>query len=192
MRRQGARKLPILPTLFVLAAVATMIGLGVWQLDRLHQKEAMLARYQAAQVSATEVAWPGHGAGAEMALYHRSRVDCRSVAGMTTVSGRNAGGDAGLAHVAQCGLADGSTVPVALGWSRNPTSPAWSGGVVAGWIAPGPKLVADPAQAGLEANARPDPNDIPNNHLAYAVQWFFFAGVALVIYALALRKRGKA
>jgi surfeit locus 1 family protein len=42
------------------------------------------------------------------------------------------------------------------------------------------------------ANARPDPNDIPNNHLAYAVQWFLFAGVALVIYALAVRKRMRA
>jgi surfeit locus 1 family protein len=37
--------------------------------------------------------------------------------------------------------------------------------------------------------ARPDPRDIPNNHLAYAVQWFLFATVAAVIYALALAKR---
>jgi surfeit locus 1 family protein len=68
----------------------------------------------------------------------------------------------------------------------------WAGGKVTGWIAPGPKLIADPAQAGLAANARPDPNDIANNHLAYAVQWFFFAFVALVIYAIALRKRWRA
>ncbi|MCY1671118.1 SURF1 family protein [Novosphingobium sp. SL115] len=189
MRRHGMRKLPILPTMFVAAAAAVMVVLGVWQMQRLHQKEAMLARYQAAQASATEVSWPGRGAGAEMALYHRSRVDCRTVAGMTTVSGRNVAGEAGLAHVADCRLADGSAVPVSLGWSRNPASPAWSGGAVTGWIAPGPKLVADPAQAGLEGNARPDPRDMPNNHLAYAVQWFFFAGVALVIYGLALRGR---
>jgi len=31
--------------------------------------------------------------------------------------------------------------------------------------------------------------DIPNNHLAYAVQWFLFAGIAGVIYALALKRR---
>ena len=53
----------------------------------------------------------------------------------------------------------------------------------------GARLVADPPVAGLGANARPDPSDIPNNHLAYAVQWFLFAFTALVIYALALRKR---
>jgi cytochrome oxidase assembly protein ShyY1 len=60
---------------------------------------------------------------------------------------------------------------------------------VTGTIAPGPRLVADPPLAGLEANARPDPSDLPNNHLSYAVQWFLFAFVALVIYALAVRKR---
>jgi surfeit locus 1 family protein len=32
---------------------------------------------------------------------------------------------------------------------------------------------------------------VPNNHLAYAVQWFLFAAVASVIYVLALRWRGR-
>ena len=92
-----------------------------------------------------------------------------------------------MAHVAICRLADAHPVRVVLGWSRNPASPVWSGGVVTGRIAPGPRLVADPPLAGLQPNAKPDPADIPNNHLAYAVQW-----VALVIYALALRKRMRA
>ena len=48
---------------------------------------------------------------------------------------------------------------------------------------------AAPPQAGLEQLAAPDPNDLPNNHLMYAGQWFFFALTALVIYVLALRKR---
>jgi surfeit locus 1 family protein len=37
--------------------------------------------------------------------------------------------------------------------------------------------------------ARPNPDDVPNNHMAYAVQWFLFAAAAAVIYLLALRKR---
>ena len=57
-------------------------------------------------------------------------------------------------------------------------------------IAPGPRLVADPPVAGLQANAVPDPSDLPNNHLSYAGQWFLFAATALVIYVLAVR-RGK-
>ena len=43
-----------------------------------------------------------------------------------------------------------------------------------------------------EAGAPPDPADIPNNHRSYAFQWFAFALSALVIYALALKGRGKA
>ena len=53
----------------------------------------------------------------------------------------------------------------------------------------GPRLIADPPLAGLQASARPDPAATANNHLSYAVQWFLFAASALVIYALAVRKR---
>ncbi|MES2300627.1 MAG: SURF1 family cytochrome oxidase biogenesis protein, partial [Pseudomonadota bacterium] len=69
----------------------------------------------------------------------------------------------------------------------------WRGGWVSGIIAPMGKaavrVVADPPLAGLQANARPDPKDLPNNHWSYAIQWFLFAAVALIIYAIALRKR---
>lgn len=80
-----------------------------------------------------------------------------------------------------------------LGWSQSPDQVAWEGGFVAGTIVPigelGFKIVADPPLAGLMANAKPDPTDLPNNHLAYAGQWFFFALTALVIYVLALRRK---
>ena len=62
-------------------------------------------------------------------------------------------------------------------------------GRVTGMVAPGPRLVADPPVDGLFALARPDPSDLPNNHLSYAGQWFFFALTALVIYFIALRAR---
>lgn len=183
------KRIPILPTLLVLVAVGIMVRLGFWQLERLSEKEAMLARYEAAQASGEEMRWPASGETAERALYHRTRIECRSAGGQTTLSGRNAKGEAGLAHVVQCMDAEGGMRQVVLGWSRDPSAPAWTGGAVTGWIAPGPRLIADPPLAGLKPNAKPDPKDIPNNHLAYAVQWFLFAGVALVIYALALRKR---
>lgn len=183
------KRIPLVPTLLVLIAVGIMIGLGFWQLERLGEKQAMLARYEAAQASGEEARWPDSPAATERALYHRTRIECRSASGQTTLSGRNAKGEAGLAHVATCTAAEGGALQVVLGWSRDPSAPVWTGGAVTGWIAPGPRLVADPPLAGLEANAKPDPKDIPNNHLAYAVQWFLFAGVALVIYALALRGR---
>jgi surfeit locus 1 family protein len=71
----------------------------------------------------------------------------------------------------------------------------WKGGPVSGVIAPdrrmGMRLVADGAAPGLQPSALPSPQSIPNNHLFYAVQWFAFAAIALIIYGLALRKRLK-
>ena len=53
------------------------------------------------------------------------------------------------------------------------------------------RLVAASAPPGLEPSALPSLESIPNNHRFYAVQWFLFAAIALVIYVLALRKRLK-
>jgi cytochrome oxidase assembly protein ShyY1 len=183
------RRIPVIPTLLVLAAVAVMIRLGFWQLDRLHQKEALLADYAAAASMSSDVPFPQDAKAAEMALYRHATVDCRKVANPSSMAGSNTAGEPGLAHVVDCTLPDGGTARVVLGWSRDPANPDWRGGVVQGIVAPGPRLVADPPLAGLAANARPDPANIPNNHLSYAVQWFLFAATALVIYVLALRKR---
>ncbi len=183
------RRLPVFPTIVVLVAVGIMIRLGFWQLDRLGEKQALLARYAQAQTLSSEAPWPRDASGAAPVLYRRTTLDCRSVGTVSAIAGQSAAGEAGQAHVAQCWLANGAEARVVLGWSRNPAPSAWSGGKVGGVIAPGPRLIADPPLAGLGASARPDPADIPNNHLAYAVQWFLFAGVALVIYALAVRRR---
>ena len=42
------RRLPLIPTLVVAAAVAAMIGLGIWQLQRAAWKERLLAEYAGA------------------------------------------------------------------------------------------------------------------------------------------------
>jgi surfeit locus 1 family protein len=182
------RRLPIIPTILVLIAVGMMIRLGFWQLDRMDQKEALLASYAAAAADTRIVDWPRDKAQAEAMLYRRARLSCAAVSGSSSIAGRNGEGKSGLAQVATCHLADGGKALIALGWSRDPAVRNWPGGEVVGTIAPGPRLVADPPLAGLETNARPDPRDIPNNHFAYAVQWFLFAITALVIYALAVRK----
>lgn len=183
------RRIPVIPTLLVLVAIGIMIRLGFWQLERMHHKEALLARYAAAQNMPADVPFPQDTDATELALYRHSTVDCRAVTNATTIAGRSAKGEAGVAHIVDCKLADGGTARVALGWSLDPHNPDWRGGVVQGIVAPGPRLVADPPLAGLEANFRPDPADIPNNHLSYAVQWFLFAATALVIYVIALWKR---
>jgi len=44
----------------------------------------------------------------------------------------------------------------------------------------------------LQPSAPPSTASIPNNHRFYAIQWFSFALIALIIYGLAVRKRSKA
>lgn len=183
------RRIPIIASVVVLAAVATMIALGIWQLSRAEEKEALLARYDGALSNNDAVKWPGDGPKHEKLLYARSRLNCETAKDFSTSAGKNADGQSGLSVTAKCHAAGGVIVPVVLGWTREVTIPDWDGGPVEGIIAPGPRLVLDPPQAGLEANARPDPADLPNNHLAYAGQWFFFALTALGIYGFALRRR---
>jgi len=185
----NVRQVPVIPTVLVLVAIGIMIKLGAWQMGRMHQKEALLAHYVAAEGMTADVPFPQDATAAERVLYRRSTVDCREVTSRTSVAGSNAHGEPGLAHIAECNLAGGGKARIALGWARDPATPEWDGGIVQGIVAPGPRLVADPPVAGLEANARPNPADLPNNHLSYAVQWFLFAATALVIYGLALRKR---
>jgi cytochrome oxidase assembly protein ShyY1 len=71
----------------------------------------------------------------------------------------------------------------------------WTGGPVSGIIAPDNKtrirLVAASAPPGLETVAPPTLASISNNHRSYAFQWFAFAGIAALIYGLALRLRWK-
>lgn len=189
MRRARASSWPIIPTLIVLAAVAVMIRLGFWQIERLHEKEALITRAQSALRSSAEAPWPRDAGDVDRVLYRRTKIECIRVVGRTATSGQNTKGEAGWAQVANCALAGGGTAKVVLGWSALPPDAQWQGGQVTGVIAPGPRLVAVPAQAGLAENALPDPANLPNNHLSYAVQWFLFAGVALIIYVLAVRKR---
>lgn len=183
------RRLPVIPTVLVLVAVGVMIRLGLWQIDRLHEKEALLAHYAAAASDGSFVRWPLDAQDAGNLLYRRARLACKSVGATSAIAGKSADGRAGLAITADCLTDRGTSALVVLGWSREPVTPQWRGGEVTGIIAPGPRLVAAPPLAGLEANAVPDPSEIPNNHLSYAIQWFLFATTALVIYALAVRKR---
>ena len=98
--------------------------------------------------------------------------------------------------IARC-VEGGGEAEVALGWSKARAAViAWDGAVQRRGRGPAARTAARstprPPHAGPGA-ARParPASDLPNNHLSYAVQWFFFALTALVIYILALRKRWK-
>lgn len=186
-------RIPIIPTLIVAAAIITMIILGLWQWGRSDEKTALIARYQAAS-GQPAIDWPRAPDADALPLYRRSGFTCSAVIDWRSTSGRSAAGRAGWAHVATCALpGSDERAQLLAGWSLQPQTPNWTGGDVTGLIAPDGgrliRLVADPAIPGLEASAPPSPEDLPNNHISYAVQWFLFAMIAGIIYALAVRQR---
>ena len=190
------KRLPIFVTILVLAAVATMVGFGIWQLQRAEWKNALLETYASAS-DLPAIAYPAVPNEAEAPYFRKSSVNCLAVTGWRSTSGRSASGRSGWAHIAQCRTAgaEGPGAQVVAGWSERPDNPQWDGGIVDGIIAPDSqyviRLVASEPVAGLRKSQPPALEDVPNNHLSYAVQWFLFAGIALAIFMLALKGRRK-
>jgi len=150
-------KLPILPTIFVAAAIGVMIWLGVWQLQRLGEKQALLAEYRAA-ATLPETAWPA--TPDRSLLFRRARGFCVAPVAWHAESGRNRAGESGWSHVASCrtGGAEGPGMQADMGWSRSFDAPErWRGGEVAGVIVPDDdhilRLVATDPAPGLEPSA---------------------------------------
>ncbi|MGW8278923.1 SURF1 family cytochrome oxidase biogenesis protein [Sphingomonas aurantiaca] len=195
-------RIPVIPTILVTLAIAAMIGLGLWQLlDRLPKKEAFLAQL-AANPAKPPMAFPR--LPDETLLFRRASGLCLQPTAITLAGA----GKSGFRAIAQCRTgAEGPGMIVQLGTTRDPMAKiAWAGGKVSGFISHAPDgrsligslfdhtpqrlmLVADTPQAGLSPNGRPDIASVPNNHLAYAGQWFFFAAIAAIIYVLAIAKR---
>ena len=190
------RRIPLIPTLLVALAIAAMIGLGVWQIRRAHEKEAMLTRFAAAE-HLPAVVWPtAPTADKDLPLFRQGSANCLEIIGRPVViAGHNRAGETGYSHRADCRTgAEGPGMHVDLGWSRDPNAKvAFTGGPMVGQIAPDKqhrmRLISAVGLGGLEASAPASPADVPNNHRSYAVQWFAFALTALVIYVLALRGR---
>ncbi|MEN2787672.1 SURF1 family cytochrome oxidase biogenesis protein [Sphingomonas qilianensis] len=201
------KRLPIVATIIVALAVALMIALGVWQLQRKAEKEAMIAQY-AANVALPEIAFPAIPVN-DALLFRKAVGTCIGPINWIERSGRTAQGATGWRQIAQCRTGIGGPgMAVQLGLSGQPRGkPAWNSGVVHGYISQAPDdqplilsligaahpktlmLIAATPAAGLAANPVPDLSSIPNNHLAYAVQWFVFAAIAAIIYVIAVRAR---
>ena len=197
------RRIPVLPTLVVLVAVAAMIGLGLWQLRRAGEKDRLLAEYQANAAMpaldldpllANEPAdWPP-------LAFRRVLVTCRADRAEPRLrGGASREGLGGWNYLVPCrprgsGLA--RRLWVNAGWSRVPDESLRLSldGLVAGRLGmvEGDEpitITSAEAVAPLAPAVAPSIEDIPNNHLAYVFQWFFFAAAALAIYWLALRRR---
>ena len=197
------KRLPIVPTLVVALAVATMLGLGIWQLRRATWKEALLADYSRAMAMPAVDLDPllARGAPLPELSFRRALVSCdASDRAVEARSGRSAADVPGQSFYVAC--RPGASGPagrlrVNAGWADRPDAVRrlTLSGIVAGRLGPvgadGPITLtaATPTAPLASASEPPGIDAIPNNHRLYAWQWFFFAAAAAIIYALALRKR---
>lgn len=199
---------PVLASLIVAACVAIMIGLGVWQLGRAADKDALIASYQA-NMALPATAYPASNPADHSYLYRIVSANCLRVVEWRELAGRTADGQSGWRHIATCATgAEGPGLLVDVGVSEDTQAVvAWTGGPVRGRATLEPDehsalgrlfgqvaplrlmIVADTPAPGLRASAPPDPSSVPSNHRSYAVQWFLFALIASVIFVLAVRQR---
>ncbi len=71
------RDIPIIPTVIVAAAIATMIALGFWQIGRMEEKEALIAKAEQSARMSSEVGYPQNDEELEQRFYRRTTIACR-------------------------------------------------------------------------------------------------------------------
>ena len=178
------RRLPLLPTLVVAAAVATMIALGIWQLRRAEWKERLLADYAAPRACRRSISIrcsTGRGRCRRSPSAARSSPATRATCGARSCAPAAASADqVGQVYLVPCrpgadGLA--GRLSVNAGWAPRPDDapapdarrhrrrPARRGrGGRADHRSPPPRA-APPLAA---QRARRGSSAIPNNHRLYA------------------------
>ena len=195
------RRLPIFPTVIAAAAVAMLVGLGVWQLQRAKWKEGVIAHFAAAQ-KLPPITFPTVPLRTDqLPLFRYATALCLRPVGQRATVGENRQGEPGYVQIIDCATgAEGPGMSVEVGWSKNPNAKVnWRGGLVSGIIVPDRvsrmRLVAATAPTGLEPSKVPDVSTVsaitPAGHRGYAATWFALAVVALAVYAVAVRKHMK-
>ena len=225
------------PTVISLPAFLVLLGLGTWQLERLHWKEQLIAQ-RAAAMNAPPVPLPGSLDEARAEEFHNVRVRGELLNDKELyLAATNDLGTVGKQVFTPLRLEDGQILFVNRGFvpdeRKDPARRAE--GQLAGtveiegrlriapeakphWFVPDnrpdrnfwfyPDLKAMAASDGLDGvlpfyiDAGPAPNpggwpkggitrldNIPNNHLQYAITWYALAIALAAIYVLSHRRR---
>jgi surfeit locus 1 family protein len=205
------KRIPIIPTILAVLAVTTMIGLGIWQLQRKTVNEVLLQQVSA-NASKPAISYPELGPVSVTALHRTSSITCLRVLSWREDSGSDSKGKSGTRYLAECVTgAEGPGALIVAGISDRPNvKVSWDGGQVEGIITTEPdrqsmiakllgkKLVLRPmlvSKQGLGGLRTAEPPSLSKirskiaNNGSYAVQWFLFAAAAAVIYVLAVRKK---
>lgn len=202
------RRLPIIPTIITAVGVLILCGLGRWQLERRVWKHELIARLEAAThlPPVTPSEFRAAMAGDISVQYRRAEISCHAgqVQPYDLRPGSSAAGDSGFFVVVSCrpNRLPPDIVAVA-GWTRRADASRMTLNLdheLAGTVIENPygkapnrprfMLIPDTAIPPLGKPAQPSPEDLPDNHLAYAGQWFGLAIALVVVYGLWLRRRG--
>jgi surfeit locus 1 family protein len=215
-----ALRIPVIPTIIVTAAVAIMIALGVWQVQRIDEKAALLALYRANMQAPALNVFPLQRPVPDSAMFRRATVRCIPSGPVDVRGGKDALDQTIFRHIVGCVSLSTPEVPppsgpepqfyVDVGGNADPaqklaildfnftgiltTMPQESSAILRLFRTdppPAALLIAQNAAQNMVPSAPPDIENVPNDHLAYAIQWFLFAGAATIIYILALAKRAK-
>jgi surfeit locus 1 family protein len=204
-----SRKIPIISTAVVFILTAFLISLGIWQLQRADWKASLIAKLEAAP--SQPLLEPGDFYEAMIGLksvqYRRAQHICRpgTVRPYDLKGGSSAGGQGGFLVLVNCNPDNPNPdLVVVAGWTRSPDAmrasytidTMFEGLIIEGPYGDAPDrpqfmLIPTSAAPGLARSRLPSAADLPDNHLAYAGQWFGFAITLLIIYALLLRRRAK-
>ena len=201
------RRVPVLPTIVVLAMFATLVGLGVWQLQRREWKHELIRQLEAAPKLPLLEAGDFLAAmqGTQSIQYRRAELPCSpgTVLPYDLRGGSSVAGDSGYLVLVSCrpNRKPPDIVAVA-GWTQRPDAvsvPVTVDTVFRGLIIENPygtapdrprfMLIPDTAIPPLLVSQMPDPGSLPDNHLSYAGQWFGLAAALLGIYGVWLRRR---
>src|SRR3954470_16505728 len=96
------RRLPVIATMVVIAAVAAMIGLGVWQLQRAKWKEGILARYAQAELL-PPIEFPTVPLrNDQLPVFRHATGVCLHIVGQRAQAGEDRTGEPGYVHIVDC------------------------------------------------------------------------------------------
>jgi cytochrome oxidase assembly protein ShyY1 len=200
-------RIPIIPTIITAAGILILCGLGRWQLDRREWKRDLIARLEAAGTlpPVTPAEFRQAMAGDISVQYRRAEISCHAgeKRPYDLRPGSSAKGDSGFFVVVSCRPNDRPPDIVAVaGWTRRADAKGMTLDLdheLAGVVIEKPygdapdrprfMLIPDSAIPPLERPRQPRGQDLPDNHLAYAGQWFGLAVALAFIYGLWLRRR---
>lgn len=204
-----SNRLPLGATLLTLVMVPVLVWLGIWQLHRRewkHNIQAELTR-AASLPLVTPREFLDSMAGSKSLQFRRAQIDCRPgrVAPYDIKGGTSATGDGGYRVLISCRDPEkhytrGPDIVVVAGWTTRPDAvktldldTSFTGTVIEHPYDKEPGrplflLIPTTAVPPLLPSRIPTSDELSDNHLSYALQWFAFATTLMVIYAIYVRR----